>query len=140
MIVEIVNKTALKLWHCQITWYLFAGFKTIILCSIHSIQFVKYVFSAKIWFVKTSTKIVKYESRVVKSNLGLIVKFHKILLVVYCKHAIPDNFTNSQENGSENVQSCSLTTCNFPKEGTNVCVFLGILRGYFEYPYFFISN
>ena len=46
------------------------GFNTIILCSFHSIWFVKYVFSAKIWFVKTSTKIVKYESQVVKSNLA----------------------------------------------------------------------
>ena len=26
------------------------------------------MFSAKIWFVKTSTRIVKYESQVVKSN------------------------------------------------------------------------
>ena len=26
------------------------------------------MFSAKIWFVKTSTRIAKYESRVVKSN------------------------------------------------------------------------
>ena len=29
---------------------------------------MKYVFFAKIWFVKTSTRIEKYESRVVKSN------------------------------------------------------------------------
>ena len=28
----------------------------------------KYVFSAKIWFVKTLTRIVKYESQVIKSN------------------------------------------------------------------------
>ena len=29
---------------------------------------MKYVFSAKIWFVKTSTRIVKHKSRVVRSN------------------------------------------------------------------------
>ena len=29
---------------------------------------MKYVFFAKIWFVKTSTRIVKYDSRVVKLN------------------------------------------------------------------------
>ena len=45
-----------------------AGFKTIILCSVHSIRFVKYEFSTEIWFVKISKRIVKYESRVVKSN------------------------------------------------------------------------
>ena len=45
-----------------------AGFKTIILCSVHSIRFVKYEFSTEIWFVKTPKRIVKYESRVVKSN------------------------------------------------------------------------
>ena len=60
----------LKLSQCRIIWYLLAGFKTIILCSVHSIRFVKYVFFAKIWFVKTSTGIVKYESRVVKLNSG----------------------------------------------------------------------
>ena len=42
--------------------------KTVIVCSVHSMGFVKFVFSTKIWFVKTSTRIVKYESRVVKSN------------------------------------------------------------------------
>ena len=41
--------------------YFFEGFKTIIFYSVHSIRFVKYVFSVKIWFVKTSTRIVKYE-------------------------------------------------------------------------------
>ena len=60
----------LKLWHCQIVWYLFAGFKTIILCSVPSIWFVIYVFSGKICYMKTSTRVVKYESRVVKSNPG----------------------------------------------------------------------
>ena len=58
----------LKLWHCQIIWYLFAGFKVIILLSVHFIWFVKYVFSAKLRFVKTSTRLVKYKSRVVESN------------------------------------------------------------------------
>ena len=60
----------LKLWHCWLIWYLFAGFKTLILCSGHSIWFVKYLLSAKIWFLKTSTRIVKCESQVIKLNLG----------------------------------------------------------------------
>ena len=34
--------------------------------SGNSTQFVKYVFSDEIWFVKTSTRIVKYKSQVVK--------------------------------------------------------------------------
>ena len=29
---------------------------------------MKYMFSAKIWFMKTSTRIVKHESQVIKSN------------------------------------------------------------------------
>ena len=32
------------------------------------------VFSAKLWFVKTLARIVKYKSRVVKSNLDDILK------------------------------------------------------------------
>ena len=59
-----------QLWQCQIIWYLFESFKTIILCSVCSMQFVKYVLPVKIWLVKTLTRIVKYESRVVKSNPG----------------------------------------------------------------------
>ena len=50
--------------------YLFASFKGIVLCSVHSIWFGKYEFSAKIQFVKTLTRIVKHESRVFKSNPG----------------------------------------------------------------------
>ena len=59
-----------KLSQYGIAWFLFAGYlvKDQILCSVYSIWFMKYVFFAKIWFVKTSIKIVKYESRVVKSN------------------------------------------------------------------------
>ena len=52
-----------QLWQCQIIWYLFESFKTIILCSVCSMQFVKYVLPVKIWLVKTLTRIVKYESR-----------------------------------------------------------------------------
>ena len=43
-------------------------FVFVILCSVHSVWFVNCVFSAKICFVKTSTRIVKYELWVVKSN------------------------------------------------------------------------
>ena len=66
-----MTRIFLKLWHCQIIWYLFESFKTIILCSPCSVWFVKYVLSAKIWFVKTSTRIVTYESWVVKLNSGV---------------------------------------------------------------------
>ena len=65
--------------HCQITWYLFADFKTIILCYVHSIWFVKHVFSAKRWFVKTSNRIVKCESQVAKLNSDRYPwKFHAL--------------------------------------------------------------
>ena len=47
---------------------MFASFKTMILGSVHSIWFVNHLFPAKTWYVKTSTGIVKSESRVVKSN------------------------------------------------------------------------
>ena len=66
--VEIVDKNVLRSCQCRIIWYQLPGFKTIIVCSVHSIRFVKYVSFAKICFMKTSTRIVKYESRVVKSN------------------------------------------------------------------------
>ena len=56
----------LRKWRCHITLYLFAGFKSIFLCSIHSLWFVKYVFTANIWFVK----FYEYKSQDVKSNPG----------------------------------------------------------------------
>ena len=52
--------------------------KAIILYSVHSISFVKYVFSPMIRFMKTSTRIMKYESQVVKSNF-MIFKNTKLL-------------------------------------------------------------
>ena len=61
-------KIFLELWHCRIIWYLFEGFKTTIVCSVHSVRFV---FSTKIWFVKTSTRIVKYKSRIIRSSPDL---------------------------------------------------------------------
>ena len=64
-----------KLGYYRIMWYLFIGFK-IILCSVYSVWFVKYVFSVKIWFVKTSAGIVKYESQVIKSNPVLAIAAH----------------------------------------------------------------
>ena len=42
---------------------------------VHWLWFVKYVFSTKIWFVKTSTWFLKYESRVVKSNPDKFLTF-----------------------------------------------------------------
>ena len=44
---------------------MFVDFKTVTLCSIDSIRSMKYVFSAKIQFMKTS---IKTESRVVNLN------------------------------------------------------------------------
>ena len=38
------------------------------LCLLRSIRFVKYLFPAKIWFVKTSSRTVKYESQVAELN------------------------------------------------------------------------
>ena len=72
--LEIVDKNAFEIWQCRVICYFFVGFKIIMLSSAHSIWFVKYVFLAKTWFVKTSTRIVKYESRVVKSNPVRILK------------------------------------------------------------------
>ena len=63
--------------------------KTIILCSVSSIWFVKYVFFAKIWFLKTSTRIVKYESRVVKANLVSCPSAFGVTLRTYFSYKNP---------------------------------------------------
>ena len=53
-ILEIVDKNVFKIMTLLNNLYLFAGLKTITLCSVCFIWFVKNVFSAKIWFVNTS--------------------------------------------------------------------------------------
>ena len=71
MTVEIVHKNDFKIMTSSnnlVYIYLTTGFNTIILCSVHSIQFVKYVFSAEIWSMKILTRIMKYKSRVIKLN------------------------------------------------------------------------
>ena len=68
--LKIVDKNVFEVITYQVICYLFAAFKNIILSSVHSIIFMKYVFAAKIWFMKTSARIVKYESQAVKSNPG----------------------------------------------------------------------
>ena len=66
-----------------------------ILCSLHSIRFVKYVFTAKI----NLTRIVKYESRVVKSNpdtmnlsMRTCDKFPVFLKISQNLHKLASNF------------------------------------------------
>ena len=63
MMLKIVDKNVFKTMTVPNDLKLIVGFKTIILCPLHSKRFVKTFFSAKIWFVKTSTKVVKNESR-----------------------------------------------------------------------------
>ena len=76
MTLAVVNKNIFKVMTLPNNWYLLERFKIIILCSIHSI-FIELVFCAEIWFVKRSTRIVKYESRVTKSN-PIIICFLKV--------------------------------------------------------------
>ena len=58
-----LTRIFLELLHWKIIWYLFESFETIILCSVHSIQFMKYVFYC-LW----KLRIIKHESWVIKSN------------------------------------------------------------------------
>ena len=89
MKLVIVDKNIFKIMtlpnnFCDLV--LISSFKTIILCCVHSIWFVKYMFSAEIWFVKTLSWIMKYESQLLKSNLDNpgqnIFELYKILVQV----------------------------------------------------------
>ena len=100
----------LKLWHYQITWHLFAAFKTIIFCSLHSMWFMKYRFSAEIWFVKTSTRVVRFESRVIKLN-SEIYFCENLLLMKFIYISISLKTSNILENRSNNFKrsDCTIT-------------------------------
>ena len=101
--------------------------KTIILCSVYSIWFVKYMFSAKIWSMKTSTRIVKYESWVVKSNTDVLVIFETndlkevhffiSIIRVQCKFQnkiIPKSFKIKFQNEELVYHTCCVfSTTNF---------------------------
>ena len=69
-----LSKIFLKFWRYQIIWYLSAGLKIIKTCFVNSIQCVN-VFSVKIWFMKTSTRIVKYKW--VVKPMELLVSWRK---------------------------------------------------------------
>ena len=81
------------------------------MCSVHSIQFVKLTFPAKIWFVKTSTRIMKYKSRVLKSNPDLkwFISIKKDGEVISNKkervELFNQNFINIMETSSEKKPS-----------------------------------
>ena len=81
------------------------------MCSVHSIQFVKLAFPAKIWFVKTSTRIVKYKSRVLKLNPDLkwFISIKKDGEVISNKkegvELFNQNFINIMETSSEKKPS-----------------------------------
>ena len=66
--LEIANKKVFKIMTLLDDLVLIYSFKTITLRPVHSIWFVKHVFSANIWFVKSSITIAKYKSKVIKSN------------------------------------------------------------------------
>ena len=67
--VEIIDKNVFNIMTLPNNLVLVCRFKkTILLCSVHCIQFVKDVFYTKICFMKTSTRIVKYESQVIELN------------------------------------------------------------------------
>ena len=62
----------LKLCHCQIIWYLFAGFKAMILCSVHSIWFVKcFLLNYDLWKLQLESWNTNHESlyQTLKKNI-----------------------------------------------------------------------
>ena len=72
--LEIVDKSAFEAMTLPDNLVLICRFqgRNHVFCSLYTVR--EHVFSAKILFVKTSTRIVKYESRVVKSNPERILK------------------------------------------------------------------
>ena len=64
MMLKIVAKNVFKIMTMPNNWV--GHDHNLAFCSFYTIREI--VFSAKIWFVKTSTRVVKYESQVVKSN------------------------------------------------------------------------
>ena len=66
ILLEVVDKNVFKIMTLLNDSVLICKFEdhNLVFCSL----LVKCVFSAKIWFKKTSTRIMKYESWVIKSN------------------------------------------------------------------------
>ena len=79
MMLIIVDKSIFKI----ITWLnnlvLITGFNTRIFCCVHFIWFMNYIFSTKMWFVKTLSWIVKFKSQVVKWNPALFATYLSFL-------------------------------------------------------------
>ena len=93
----IINTKALFLHTLKAFWiilhlkqFAICRFKAYNLCSIHSLWFEKYVFLAEIWFVKISTRTMKYESQVLQSNSAKKGKYlHKISMLIFIRIFFP---------------------------------------------------
>ena len=86
VVLEIFDKSVSKIMTLPNNLVLICRFQAIILHSVHSIWFVKYKFSAKLWFMKTSTRILKFESWVIKlipDCIKLLVKCFETLHMLY---------------------------------------------------------
>ena len=94
MMLEIVAKYVFKIMALQNN--LLAGFKTILWCSVHPKWFVKYVFPAKIWFVKILTRIVNYGLRVVKKSSTKLTTQPEVV-VSYAIHSLSQWFSSSKK-------------------------------------------
>ena len=73
MMLETVDKDAFIILTSPNNLLFICRFKAYNLEFYLSVWHEKYLFSAETWFVKTSTRIAKYESRVAKSNPDFLI-------------------------------------------------------------------
>ena len=97
MMLDIVVKNILKIIAVSNNLVFICRFYNHNLVFIHYLWLVKYAFSTKKWFVKTSCRIMKYKSRVVKMNPGKsdfyeLWQQHKQLKTIEMSEAWSDTF------------------------------------------------
>ena len=74
MMLEIVKKNVFRFMILPNNMVLICKI-VIILCFIHSILIMKYVFFAKIWFMKTLTRIVNINHELINQTLLLFLQY-----------------------------------------------------------------
>ena len=81
------RRASLKLWHYQLIWFLVAGLKTIILCSVHSVWFLKHAFTYGPWKFQLESWNMNHESLnqtlcdlLTNDNLTKVIVLYYVLL------------------------------------------------------------
>ena len=83
MMLEIINNNVFEIITLPNNLIRICRLKIVILCSVFSVWFVKYLFSAKMWFLKPQLELWNTNHESLNRTLQPILRRHKILIKTF---------------------------------------------------------